>query len=125
MANRFLLRHHDLRVEYNVGGNPGFTALSYTDGGDDPVNFKADEVTTITTALGELVSVPLRKTVDTGGELFGFFLPDIEVTGGQRKEFITTGIRARFSGPDSFPHRPESWHGVELHGTAEEVEQAL
>ena len=125
MANRFLLTHHEIHVEYNVGGNPGFTALSYTDGHGDPANFKRDEVTTAATALGQLVSVPLRKTVDTGGELFGFFLPDIEVTLGQRKQFTTTGIYARFSGPDSFPQRPESWHTVELHGTAESVEQAL
>jgi hypothetical protein len=125
MANRFLLRSYDLQVEYNVGGNPGFTALSFTEGGNDPVNFKADQVTTASTELGELVSVPVRQTVDTGGELFGFFLPDIEVPLGQRQEFTTTGVRATFSGPDSIPHRPESWCAVELHGTAEEVEQAL
>lgn len=57
--------------------------------------------------------------------LFGFFLPDIEVTLGQSQEFTTTGIRATFSGPDSIAQRPESWCAVELQGTAEEVEQAL
>src|SRR5579875_75353 len=104
MANRFLLQHRSVQVEYNVGGNPGFTGLSYSHGEDEPVNFKEDEVTTVATALGTLVSVPLRKTVDTGGELFGFFVPDIDLTLGQTAEFTTTGIYARFSGPDSFPH---------------------
>jgi hypothetical protein len=82
-------------------------------------------VTTVSTALGQRVSIPLHPTVDTGGELFGFFLPDVELTMGQRQEFSTVGVRATFSGPDSFPHRPESWCAVDLHGTAEQVAQPL
>jgi hypothetical protein len=122
MANRFLLRHHELKIEYDVGRNPGFTALTYDNGGD-PVSFKTDEVSTSATALGELVSVPLRRTVDTGGELFGFFVPAVDVPDGEQAAFTTTGIYARFSGPDSFPHRPESWHTIELRGVAESVKQ--
>jgi hypothetical protein len=125
MANRFLLRHGELSVEYNVGGNPSFTGLSYTDGGNDPVNFPQTQVTTVSTALGDLVSVELRRVMDTGGEVFGFFLPDVQLTMGQCQEVSTIGIRATFSGPDSFPKRPESRHAIELHGTAEEVMQPL
>ena len=122
MANRFLLRHHELRIEYNVGRNPGLTALTYNDGGG-PAMFKTDEVSTSTTALGVLISVPLRRTVDTGGELFGFFLPTVELPDGEQAPFTTAGIYARFSGPDSFPHWPESWHTIELRGVAESVRQ--
>jgi hypothetical protein len=127
MANRFLLVHRDsdTKIEYNIGANPSFTALSYSHGADPPADFKPADIATTTTPLGELVSAALKKTVDTGGELFGFFLPDIEVASGQTAEFTTTGIYAEFSGPDSFPHRPESWRAVRLHGTAESVLQPL
>jgi hypothetical protein len=125
MANRFLLQRGDLSVSYNVGGNPSFTGLSYTDGGNAPVNFPQTKVTTDNTAFGQLVSVELRPVMDTGGEVFGFFLPDVQLAEGQSQEVHTIGIRATFSGPDSFPKRPESWHSIELHGTAEEVFQPL
>ncbi len=125
MANRFLLQHGDLSVSYNVGGNPSFTGLSYTDGGNAPVNFPQTEVTTTSTPLGDLVSVELRRIMDTGGEVFGFFLPDVELAEGQSQQVRTTGLRSTFSGPDSFPKRPETWHAMELRGTAEEVFQPL
>jgi hypothetical protein len=122
MANRFLLRRHEVRIEYNVGRDPGLTALTYNDGGD-PASFKTDEVSTSMTALGVLVSVPLRRTVDADGELFGFFLPSVDLPDGGQAPFTTAGIYVRFGGPDSFPHRPESWHAIELRGVAESVKQ--
>jgi hypothetical protein len=124
MANHFVLRHRELTVTYDAGRNPALTALGYDDGGyaDD---FKPADITTNRTALGELVSVPLRKSIDSGGETFGFFLPDIDVPLGECVEFTTAGIYARYSGPDSFPHRPQSWHAIELYGSAESVEEPL
>jgi hypothetical protein len=78
MANHFVLRHRELTVTYDAGRNPALTALGYDDGGytDD---FKPADITTNQTELGELVSVPLRKSIDSGGETFGFFLPEIDV----------------------------------------------
>jgi hypothetical protein len=124
MANHFVLRHRELTVTYDAGRNPALTALGYDDDGytDD---FKPADITTNQTALGELVSVPLRKSIDTGGETFGFFLPEIDVPLGECVEFTTAGIYARYSGPDSFPHRPQAWHAIELYGSAESVEEPL
>ena len=125
MANRFVLRHSELEVEYDIGRNQALPALTDTREGQAPENFRAIDVTTTDTPLGQLVSVVLEKSVDIGGESFGFFLPDADVPLGGCVEVATAGVYARYSGPDSVPRRPESWRAIELHGTAETVEQPL
>jgi len=119
-ANRFVLKRHQIEVEYTLGITPGLTALTYKDGAVVH-NFRSSEITTDETALGTLVSVSLMTTIDTGGERFGFFLPQLDVPMGRSDEFRTAGIYETFGGPDSFPQRPASWRCIELHGTAQTV----
>jgi len=78
VANKFVLKHREIEVDYTIGLNPGFIALVYRDGAET-ASFKTTEIATIDTALGTLVSVPLVRTVDTGGEMFGFFLPQLDL----------------------------------------------
>jgi hypothetical protein len=125
MANRFVLRHRGLEIEYDIGRNQALPALTYTREGQATEDFRAIDVTTTDTPLGPLVTVALQKSTDIGGESFGFFLPQADVPLGGCVEVTTAGVYARYSGPDSFPRRPESWHAIELHGTAETVEQPL
>ena len=123
-ANKFTLTGSHVVVDYTVGGNPSFTALTYTDGAFNR-SFTPAQIKTDDTGLGELVSIPLILTIDTGGERFGFFLPFIDVPMGQTAHFHTVGIYETFSGPDSFPRRPSTWRCIELSGKAETVEVAL
>jgi hypothetical protein len=118
-ANKFVLKHHEIEVEYTIGLTPGVPALIYN--GVPTKKFTSAEVTTNETALGSLVSVPLLSTIDAGGERFGFFLPQLNVPSGETEEFTTVGVYERFGGPDSVPQRPSSWRCIELHGTAETV----
>ena len=120
-ANKFILKHHQIEVEYTVGLTPGLPALVYRDGGAAPKTFTYTEITTDQTGLGTLVSVSLVRTVDTGGERFGFFLPELDVPRGESEEFRTVGVYEKFSGPDSVPHRAPSWRCIELYGTAQTV----
>ena len=120
-ANRFVLKHDELKIEYTSGVTPGIPALIYSDGDSARKSFMQDQIARGETALGTLVSVPLVEEVDTGGERFGFFLPQIEVPRGQSEEFRTAGVYEQFSGPDSVPRRPPSWRSVVLRGTAETV----
>jgi hypothetical protein len=71
--------------------------------------------------ITHLVSVALITSIDTGGERFGFFLPQLDVPRGQSEEFRTVGVYETFSGPDSIPHRDPSWRCIALHGTAQTV----
>lgn len=119
-ANKFVLKHHKIEIHYTLGITPGLPALIYKDGPEEKT-FKSTEITTDETALGSLVSVPLLRTIDTGGEMFGFFLPRLEVPSGQTEKLSTVGVYEQFSGPDSFPRVPPSWNCIELHGTAQTV----
>jgi hypothetical protein len=119
-ANKFVLTHHQIEVDYTVGISPGLTALTYKDGAEVKT-FKSNEITTNDTALGSLVSIPLLLTVDTGGERFGFLLPQIDVARGQTTDFKTVGVHETFGGPDSIPHVAPTWRCIELRGTAQTV----
>jgi hypothetical protein len=120
-ANKFVLKHHQVEVDYTLGATPGIPALVYRDGSSAPKSFTTAQITTDQTGLGTLVSVALVTSVDTGGERFGFFLPQLDVPRGQSEEFRTVGVYDTFSGPDSIPHRDPSWRCIELHGTAQTV----
>jgi hypothetical protein len=117
-ANKFVLKGSHVTVEYTIGGNPSFPALTYTDGAFQR-SFKPDAIATDDTGLGELVSIPLVVSID--GERFGFFLPSIDVPSGETAHFHTIGIYEMFSGPDSIPHRPSTWRCIEMSGTAQNV----
>ena len=119
-ANKFVLKHHQIEVDYTVGLTPGLVALTYKDG-PDVRTFKAGEVTTEQTAEGSLVSVLLAHSIDTGGERFGFFLPQLDVPKDHTAAFCTAGVYEKFGGPDSIPHRPPAWHCIDMHGTAQTV----
>jgi hypothetical protein len=128
-ANKFVLKHHQLEVEYTpedpaVGATSGLPVLVYRDGGSIPKSFTGSEVATDQTGLGTLVSVALVTSVDTGGERFGFFLPQLDVPAGESEEFRTAGVYEKGGGPvsilpDSGPRRDPSWRCIELHGMAQ------
>jgi hypothetical protein len=119
-ANKFVLKGSGVEVDYTIGANPAFPALVYTDGAFQKT-FKPNEILTDGTGLGELVSVALILTIDTGGERFGFFLPLIDVARGQTAHFHTIGVFETFSGPNSVPKRPSTWRCIEMSGTAQSV----
>jgi hypothetical protein len=127
--NKFILKgpgieHPRVEVSYTIGITPGLAALTYRDGAFETA-FTANQILSNDTGLGELVSVPLILSVDTGGQRFGFFLPLVDVAPDQTVRFHTVGIYETFSGPDSFPHRPSAWRCIEMKGTAQSVKVPL
>lgn len=119
-ANKFVLKHRQIEVDYTIGLTPGLVALTYKDG-PQVKTFKTNEITTEQTAEGALVSVLLARSIDTGGERFGFFLPQLDVPKDQTAEFCTAGVYEKFGGPESIPRRPPAWHCIDLEGTARTV----
>ena len=119
-ANKFILKHKQIEVDYTIGLTPGLVALTYKDG-PDVKTFKTSEITTDQTAAGSLISVLLVRTIDTRGERFGFFLPQLDVPKGQTEKFATAGVYEKFGGPDSFPHLPPSWCCIDMQGTAQTI----
>ena len=119
-ANKFVLTAPGIEVDYLIGANPSFTALTYK-AGAFVRSFTPAQIETDSTGLGQMVSVSLLRTIDTGGERFGFFLPFIDVASGHTANFTTVGVYETFSGPDSIPHRPSTWRCVALSGKAQTV----
>lgn len=119
-ANKFVLSALGLELDYTIGGNPDFPALTYKSGAFQK-SFKASDISSENTGLGTIVSFSLIQGVDTGGERFGFFLPFINVAHGHKAHFRTVGVYEMYSGPNSIPHRPSSWRCIEMNGTAETV----
>jgi hypothetical protein len=119
-ANKFVLRGSGAEIDYTIGATPSLPALVYKAGAFHK-SFKPAEIVSEDTGLGRMVSVSLIRSVDTGGERFGFFLPFINVDRGQTAHFHTAGVYETFSGPDSVPHRPSTWRCIEMSGTAESV----
>jgi hypothetical protein len=119
-ANRFVLKGSGVEVDYTIGATPFLPALVYTDGAFQK-SFKPNEILSEDTGLGEMVSVALILSIDTGGERFGFFLPSINVAPRQTAHFHSVGVYETFSGPDSVPHRPSTWRCIEMTGTAQSV----
>ena len=90
-ANKFVLKHQQIEVDLTLGATPGIPALVYQDGSSAPKSFTTAEITTDQTGLGTLVSVALMTSIDTGGERFGFFLPQLDVPRGQSEEVPDRG----------------------------------
>jgi hypothetical protein len=127
-ANKFVLKHHQVEVDYTpedpalgATSTSGLTVLVYRDGGHTSKSFTGSEVTTSQTGLGTMVSVSLATSDDTGGERFGFFLPQADVPVGQSEEFRTVGVYEKVGGPDSIPQSDPSWRSIELRGAAQTV----
>ena len=120
MANKYVLMGQGIEIDYTIGANPSFPALTFKEGALVK-SFKPAEIQTDQSGLGTLVSVAIRTSIDAGGTRFGFFLPAVGVTLGQTVSITTIGLFETFSGPDSIPHRPTTWQCVHLHGSAEEV----
>jgi hypothetical protein len=119
-ANRFVLKGSGVEVDYTIGANPALPAFVYTNGAFQK-KFRPAEVLSENTGLGEMVSVALFHTIDTGGERFGVFLPAINVARGQTVHFCTVGVYETFTGPDTIPRRPSTWRCIEMEGTAQSV----
>lgn len=115
-ANKFVLKHGKIKVEYTKGITPGLPALTYKNG-SEVKKFEYKEITTNDTTLGSLVSVRLSDMIDTGENEFGFFLPELDVSSGQTEKFTTVGI---YSGTFHKPphHKCTS---IEFHGTAQNI----
>jgi hypothetical protein len=119
-ANKFVLKGSGIEVDYTIGATPSLPALIYKAGAFHK-SFTPAEIMSEDTGLGKLISVSLIRSIDVGGERFGFFLPFIDVDRGHTAHFHTIGIFEMYSGPDSIPHRPSTWRCIELSGTAQSV----
>ena len=121
MANKFTLSGHHVDVSYTIGANPSLPALTYRDETRSK-DFLPNAIHTDPTDLGNLVTVALETTIDSGGTTFSVFLPTFDVPRGQAVEFKTIGIYREVRGPVILPAQQKvTWRTIQMDGTAETV----
>src|SRR4051812_46159944 len=119
-ANYYQLHGHQLSVTYTTAGIDGQPSLEYQDA-HQMLHFHGTDVRRVDSEIGQLVTVTIRRTVDTGSTSFTLLVPQVRLSGvGQQAPVTTQGITTihRFS---VLPIRgqTELYHFTALTGIAE------
>jgi hypothetical protein len=96
--NLYQLSGKHLNITYSTTGIDGKPHFSYQDL-QQTLSFTGDQIRSVVTEIGTLVSVTIRMTVDTGGTTFSLLLPRVNIPGEQSVPVETVGITTlhRFS----------------------------
>ncbi len=96
--NLYQLSGRHLNITYSTSGIDGKPHFSYQDL-QQTLSFSGDQIRSVETEIGTLVSVTIRLTVDTGGTTFSLLLPRVNIPGEQSVPLQTDGITTlhRFS----------------------------
>jgi len=96
--NLYQLSGKHLNITYSTTGIDGKPHFSYQDL-QQTLSFTGDQIRSVVTEIGTLVSVTIRMTVDTGGTTFSLLLPRVNIPGEQTVPVETVGITTlhRFS----------------------------
>jgi hypothetical protein len=93
-ANHFQLSGGDIHVTYDLSG--GVPVFTYDDAQSARgiQTFRGSDVLTETTVAGELVSVVIRRTIDSGSVTFSVLIPRVQVDLGGTTPVVTEAITA-------------------------------
>jgi hypothetical protein len=122
--NHYNLSDRRLKISYSTSGIQGQPSLSYQDG-HQTLNFHGDQVRTVDTEIGTLVSVTIHVTVDVGSTTFTVLIPSINLAkAGAQERFETAGIKTAHKTPLVQPPTGprETYEVHQLKGTAQVVE---
>lgn len=89
--NLYSLSGKDIHVTYSTSGIDGKPHFTYQDH-QQTLNFSGDQIRSVETEVGTLVSVTIRLTVDTGGTTFSVLLPRVNISGEQTVPIRTLGM---------------------------------
>lgn len=122
-ANLFTLHGHLLQISYSTSGIDGKPHFQYQDA-HQTLNFSGDQIRTISTEIGTLVTVNIRTTIDSGSTSFSLLLPTVNLGQNLSLPLHTIGITTvhKFSIiPALNLGQKELSHATELNGTAQHV----
>jgi hypothetical protein len=128
MAQKIVPNSYDLQgpgvsINYSTTSLAGKPQLRFKKG-RQTLDFSGDEIGTLDTQIGTLITVTIAKTVDRGFTTFSFLLPAIELAAASSKQsFRTLGIttvhKTTIAGPVKGVQ--ETYKYVELRGVARHV----
>jgi hypothetical protein len=118
--NQYVLHGGSLKIIYSATGIDGKPHFSYQDG-TQTLNFSGDQIRTVGTEIGTLVSVTTLMSVDTGSTSFTVLIPRINLDSTLQSTIRTEGVstRHKFSIiPDLNRGQLDSYKYTGLIGTA-------
>ena len=123
VPNLYTLHGHHLHISYSTSGIDGKQHFQYQDA-LQTLNFSGDQVRSVSTEIGTLVSVNIRTTVDSGSTSFSLLVPVVNLGPSFSIPIHTIGITTvhKFSIiPALNLGQRELSHATELNGTAQHV----
>jgi hypothetical protein len=113
-------RDTDIHIVYSTTSITGKPIFNYTDS-EGTHNFTGDEIRTLKTEIGTMVTVTLLRTIDVGGTDMTLLVPAINIVG-SAQEFKTIAIRTNYAGPiHPITKVLQSYEVIDLQGTADSV----
>lgn len=119
-ANAFDLQGKHLHVTYSTSGIDGKAHFNYQDA-HQTLSFRGDDIRTVETEIGTLVSVSIVRTVDRGSTTFSILIPTTNLDATRTAPIATRGITTihKFSNIPAFNSgQTEIYSTVILRGTA-------
>ena len=120
--NLYQLSGEGLAVTYSttsIDGKPRFAFKK----GRQTFNFSGDQITSVETGIGTLVSVVIANVPDKNHTTFSVLLPAIRLPGSKKQAFraigITTVTKTTIAGPP--PGAQQTYKTVALRGSAQQV----
>ena len=122
--NLYQLQGGEIHVSYATTGFDGKPTFSYQDA-QSAQSFSGDQINVAETPIGQVVTVLIRRTIDTGSTSFSILIPTVNLTAvGQQAHIHTDGITTvhRFSVlPAANRGQTELYQFIPMSGTAEQV----
>ena len=121
--NLYQLSGHHLHVTFSTSGIDGKPHLTYQDA-HHSLSFAGDQIRVVECDVGNLVSVSLSRTVDSGSTSFSLLVPRVVLSDTAPQHLHTHGITTvhRFSiVPALNVGQDDSYTVTALHGTAHAV----
>lgn len=122
-GNLFQLHGGGLQITYSTTGIDGKPHFGYHDA-QQSLSFSGDQITTEPTAIGTLVTVRIRMTIDSGSTTFSLLVPTINFDMDKSVPISTIGITTvhKFSIIPALRHgQTELYNVTRLTGTASQV----
>jgi hypothetical protein len=124
IPNQYVLQGGRLHISYSTTGLDGQPHFSYQNG-NQALNFRGDEIRTVGTEAGTLVTVTTQMTIDSGSTTLSVLIPRVNLDATQEAPIHTQAIVARhkFSLPSLFSiGQIDTYNFKGLSGTASLVD---
>ncbi|MCC5656737.1 hypothetical protein LC608_07015 [Nostoc sp. XA010] len=121
--NGYNSKGEKVTINYSTSSFTGKPLFNYQEQ-KQTLNFTGDEIRTVDTEIGTLVTVTIKKTVDTGNTTFTLLIPRVNLGSSNEVKVETKGITTtnRFSVIPQFNQgQTQTYTTINLRGTAQSV----